>query len=136
MVDTEARGSALSLRARTIGYWVSTGLVVVELGMGGAWDILRVPQVRSLIEQLGYPEYFLLILGTWKVLGAVVLAAPRLPRLKEWAYAGVVFDLTGAVASLSAAGLARAGTLAYPIFMIAVAASSWALRPPSRCLTA
>jgi uncharacterized membrane protein YphA (DoxX/SURF4 family) len=50
-----------------------------------------VPQVRGLIERLGYPPYFMLILGTWKRLGAVALVIPKFPRLKEWAYAGVLF---------------------------------------------
>jgi hypothetical protein len=68
------------------------------------------------------------------LLGAVALAIPRFPRLKEWAYAGVLFDLTGAVASLFASGLMEAGTIAYPIAMTGVAAASWALRPRSRCL--
>ena len=101
---------------------------------GGAWDILRVPPVRALIEHLGYPSYFLVILGIWKILGAVALVIPKFPRLKEWAYAGVIFDLTGAVASLFASGLVTAGTTAYPMFMVAVAFASWALRPPSRRL--
>ena len=102
--------------------------------MGGAWDVLRVPQVRGLIERLGYPPYFLVILGTWKLLGAVALVIPRFPRLKEWAYAGVFFDLTGAVVSLFASGLINVGAMAYPILMIGVAVTSWALRPPSRRL--
>src|SRR3954452_19680127 len=87
-----------------------------------------------LIERLGYPPYFLVILGIWKLLGAVALVVPRFPRLKEWAYAGVLFDLTGAVASLLASGGSEAGSLAYPIAMIGVALASWALRPPSRRL--
>jgi len=126
--------SAFGSRYRTIAYWVTTALVVFELAMGGVWDVLRVSQVRDLIERLGYPQYFLVILGIWKLLGAVALVIPRFPRLKEWAYAGVLFDLTGAVASLSASGLMIAGTLAYPIVMIGVAVASWALRPPSRRL--
>lgn len=121
-------------RRRTIAYWVTTALVVFELVLGGVWDILRVPQVRGVIERLGYPSYFLVILGTWKLLGAVALVIPRFPRLKEWAYAGVFFDLTGAVASLLASGLIDAGTIAYPIAMTGVAVMSWALRPPSRRL--
>ena len=100
--------SAFTPRFRIIAYWVATALVVFELALGGAWDILHVPQVRTLIERLGYPQYFLTILGIWKLLGAVALLIPRFPRLKEWAYAGVFFDLTGAVASLWAAGLADA----------------------------
>lgn len=115
-----------------IVYWVATALVVFELTTGGAWDVLRVPQVRGLIERLGYPPYFLIILGTWKLLGAVALVIPRFPRLKEWAYAGVFFDLTGAVLSLFASGLINVGVMAYPILMIGVTVASWALRPPSR----
>ena len=66
---------------------------------------------------MGYPPYFLVILGIWKLLGAVALVIPGFPRLKEWAYAGVIFDLTGAVASLLVSGFIDAGTLAYPIVM-------------------
>jgi uncharacterized membrane protein YphA (DoxX/SURF4 family) len=127
---------SVSSRGRVIAYWVTTALVVFELAMGGVWDLLRVPQVRGLIERLGYPSYFLVILGTWKLLGAIALAVPRLPRWKEWAYAGVLFDLTGAVASLFAAGLADVGTVAYPMAMTGVAVASWALRPASRRLGA
>jgi uncharacterized membrane protein YphA (DoxX/SURF4 family) len=131
---TNLSRSARSSRVRVIAYWVATALVVFELGLGGVWDVLRVPQVRGLIEHLGYPPYFLIILGIWKLLGAVALVIPRFPRLKEWAYAGVLFDLTGAVVSLFASGLMEAGTIAYPIAMTGVAAASWALRPRSRCL--
>ena len=131
---TNLASSALTSRFRVIGYWVTTALVVFELALGGVWDILRVPQVRDLIERLGYPQYLLVILGIWKLLGAVALVIPRFPRLKEWAYAGVLFDLTGATASLLASGLVDASTLAYPITMTGVAVTSWALRPPSRRL--
>ncbi len=121
-------------RGHIIAYWVTTALLAFELALGGVWDILRVPQVRELIERLGYPQYFLVILGIWKLLGAVALVIPGFPRLKEWAYAGVLFDLTGAVASLFVSGLIGVGTMAYPIIMIGVAVASWALRPPSRRL--
>src|SRR5262252_10374981 len=131
---TDLASSAFPSRYRVIGYWVTTALVVFELALGGVWDILRVPQVRDLIERLGYPQYLLVILGIWKLLGAVALVIPRFPRLKEWAYAGVIFDLTGAVASLFASGLVTVGTTAYPMFMVGVAFASLALRPPSRRL--
>jgi len=131
---TNLASSVLTSRRSSIAYWVTTTLVVFELAMGGVWDVLRVPQVRGLIERLGYPPYFLVILGIWKLLGAVALAIPRFPRLKEWAYAGVLFDLTGAVASLFVSGLIEVGTMAYPIIMTGVAVASWALRPPSRRL--
>ena len=127
---TNLASSAYASRYRVIGYWVTTALVVFELALGGVWDILRVPQVRDLIERLGYPQYFLVILGIWKLLGAVALVIPRFPRLKEWAYAGVVFDLTGAVASLLASGVVDAG--AQPVsgttaFAIACATGAAAL---------
>jgi uncharacterized membrane protein YphA (DoxX/SURF4 family) len=131
---TDLPSLTFSSRCRIIAYWVTTALVVSELALGGVWDILRVPQVRDLIERLGYPLYFLVILGIWKLLGAIALVVPRFPRLKEWAYAGVFFDLTGAVSSQLASGLIDAGTMAYPIIMTGVAVASWALRPPSRRL--
>ena len=135
-LQIDAMTNLASSRWQIIAYWVTTALVVFELALGGVWDVLRVSQVRGLIERLGYPLYFLVILGIWKLLGAVALVIPRFPRLKEWAYAGVIFDLTGAVASLSASGLVDAGTTAYPIVMMGVTVASWALRPPSRRLPA
>jgi len=83
------------MMSRNVIYWITTALLVFELGLGGVWDVLRVPQVRGVIDRLGYPAYFLVILGVWKLLGAVAMVIPRFPRLKEWAYAGVVLNLTG-----------------------------------------
>jgi uncharacterized membrane protein YphA (DoxX/SURF4 family) len=119
-------------RVRAIVYWVATGLLASELVLGGVWDILKVPQVRGIIDRLGYPGYFLIILGVWKLLGAIAVIIPRFPRLKEWAYAGVVFNFTGALASNVAAGVFDAGPLIYLCTMMGVTAASWALRPPSR----
>lgn len=133
---SSSTSSGFRSRAHLIAYWVMTAAVVTELAWGGVWDILRVPQVRILTERLGYPDYFLVILGIWKVLGAVALAIPRFPRLKEWAYAGAFFDLTGAVFSQWVAGMIGAGTTAYPILMTGVVVASWALRPASRRLGA
>lgn len=118
--------------SRNAIYWVTTALLALELVVGGVWDVLKVPQVQVIIDRLGYPSYFLVILGIWKLLGAVAVIIPRFPRLKEWAYAGVVFDLTGALASNLSSGITDTGTLAYLLLMMAVTASSWALRPASR----
>ena len=119
-------------RNRAIAYWLATAVLASELVLGGVWDVLRVPQVRDVIDRLGYPAYFLVILGVWKLLGATAVIIPRFPRLKEWAYAGIVFNLTGALASHLASRMIGAGTLAYLIVMMAVTAVSWAFRPPSR----
>jgi DoxX-like family len=123
--------SAASARNRAVAYWATTAIIAAELAVGGAWDILRIDYVREIVErQLGYPEYFLVIMGIWKVPGAVVLLVPRCPRLKEWAYAGAVFTYTGAAASHLAVG-DGASALGPTVFAV-IALASWALRPPSR----
>lgn len=125
--------SSAAPRGRALAYWVTTGLVAGELALGGVWDLMRIPYVQRIVEHLGYPPYFLVILGAWKVLGAVALLVPRFPRLKEWAYAGAVFNYTGAVASHLAMG-DGALMLVYPIIQLGLVGGSWALRPSSRRL--
>jgi uncharacterized membrane protein YphA (DoxX/SURF4 family) len=122
-------------KARTIGYWAATGLVAFAFLAGGAADASGSPQVLEGMRHLGYPAYFATILGVWKVLGGAALVAPGLPRIKEWAYAGIVFDLTGAVVSHAASGDA-AGKMMAPIVLLALAAASYALRPERRRLPA
>jgi DoxX-like family len=122
-----------SVRWRAVGYWLATALVAAELAVGGIWDVARIPYVRDLVAHLGYPSYFLVLLGSWKVLGALALVVPRRPLLKEWAYAGAFFTYTGAIASHLATGydLGEVGLLAV---LTALTVLSWALRPPSRRL--
>lgn len=62
-----------STRWRWVGYWLATAVVTGELALGGTWDIARVPFVADLVRHLGYPSYFLVLLGSWKVLAAVAL---------------------------------------------------------------
>ena len=119
---------------RLVGYWVATGLVCSELVAGGIWDVLRIPLVRDVVVQLGYPLYFLIILGIWKLLGAAALLAPGYRLLKEWAYAGVVFADTGAIASHLITGTGY-GELAILIPLAVLTVASWALRPPGRRLS-
>jgi uncharacterized membrane protein YphA (DoxX/SURF4 family) len=120
-----------SSRSVVIAYWVTTVLVAAELAAGGVWDILRIPYVSAIIEHLGYPQYLLVILGVWKVPCAAALLVPNFPRLKEWAYAGAIFNYTGAVASHWAVGDGL-GALLAPMIFTALTAASWILRPPSR----
>src|SRR5436190_1013384 len=128
---TSIASPAASSGSRTIAYWVTTLLLAANLAVGGVWDVLRTPYVRGIIEHLGYPDYFLIIVGVWKVPGAVALLVPRLARLKEWAYAGAVFTYTGAVASHLAVG-DGAGALAPPVILTGLTAASWVLRPSAR----
>lgn len=121
------------MNGKTIGYWVTTGLLALAFGMGGMADLARGPEMVESMAKLGYPAYFLLILGVWKVLAVPALLAPKLPRLKEWAYAGIAFDLTGAAFSHAAAG-DPAGKIITPLVILGIAAASWALRPAARKL--
>jgi hypothetical protein len=80
--------------------------------------------------------YFFAILGVWKVLGAIAILVPRFPRLKEWAYAGIFFDLTGAAVSCAAVGGygAYAFHIIAPLVLTVLTVASWALRPQSRII--
>jgi uncharacterized membrane protein YphA (DoxX/SURF4 family) len=94
---------------------------------------LEQPPFIGVIRHLGYPDYFMTILGIWYILAGVALLAPRLPRLKEWAYAGLIFNYTGAAISHLVMG-DGGGSLIAPIIFIALVVCSWALRPSSRRL--
>jgi DoxX-like family len=120
-----------SVRWRSVGYWLATVAVAAELGLGGIWDIQRLPMVLDLVTHLGYPSYFLVLLGSWKVLGAVALLVPRRALLKEWAYAGAFFTYTGAIVSHLTTGY-DLGELRLLAILTALTVLSWALRPPSR----
>ena len=121
----------LSPRLRAAGYWAATGCVAAELGVGGAWDIARLPFVSDVVVHLGYPSYFLVLLGTWKVLGAAALLVPRQPLLKEWAYAGAFFADTGAMISHLTTGYDLQEVPVLGVLTVLIVAS-WALRPPAR----
>jgi hypothetical protein len=118
-------------RTRVVTYWLCTGVVSFELAAGSLWDLLRIEYVRAMLAHLGYPSYLLLILGVWRIPGALALLSPRFARVKEWAYAGTFFDFTGAAASHLLAG-DGAGSWAVPLLLSAITLVSSALRPPSR----
>ncbi len=119
---------------RNVTYWTSTILVAFFMS-GGIAQVLRLPPtIDGFHRVLGYPVYFVVILGVWKILGAITILVPRFPRLKEWAYAGIFFDLTGAAVSNAAVR----GYGAYffhiiaPLVIAGLTVVSWALRPASR----
>jgi uncharacterized membrane protein YphA (DoxX/SURF4 family) len=121
----------MTTKTKNIAYWATTVLVAFSMS-GGIAQLARVPGVvDGFVRILGYPPYFVTILGFWKVLGAIAILAPRFPRLKEWAYAGIFFDLTGAAASSAAVGGGAFHIIA-PLICAVLTVASWALRPPSR----
>jgi hypothetical protein len=122
-----------SNRTKTITYWASTAMLAFVLLSGGFAYLARSSDAVAGMTQLGYPAYVLTILTVWKIAGGVVVLAPRLPRLKEWAYAGAVFDLTGAAASHLARGNAASHVIV-PLVLTIVALVSWATRPAPRTL--
>ena len=127
----------MNTKAKSIVYWTMTALVAFFIGGGGLaqmWQYYANP--HGVVPELGYPMYFFAILGFWKALGAIAILAPRFPRLKEWAYAGIFFDLTGAAASCAFVG--GSGAYAFhviaPLIIAGFTVASWALRPQSRTM--
>jgi uncharacterized membrane protein YphA (DoxX/SURF4 family) len=121
------------MNTSTIAFWVTTVVACVAFVGSGIANLVHAPHIAADMARLGYPAYFSTILGTWKVLGAVAIVAPRLPRLKEWAYAGMIFDLSGAAISRGVSGDGAAG-VAPPMIVSALVLASWALRPADRVL--
>jgi DoxX-like family len=128
---TKLTNSTDCSRRRIIAYWVTTVIIAAEFAVGRVMDILRLPPFFAILKHLGYPGYFSVILGVWKVLGAAAALAPRFPRLNEWAYAGMFFNMTGAAASHLAVG-DPAVTLVAPIIFTGLVIASWVLRPSDR----
>ncbi|WP_348270113.1 DoxX family protein [Edaphobacter paludis] len=127
----------MSRKAKNIAYWITTALVAFFIGSGGVAQVARVQgTVDGFVHILGYPLYFVTILGVWKVLGAIAILVPRFPRLKEWAYAGIFFDLTGAAASSASVGVfgAYGFHILAPLIIAGLTVASWALRPQSRTI--
>jgi hypothetical protein len=125
------------MNAKQYGYWATTAFVAFALVSGAAGELMQQGGTMETVTILGYPAYFLTIIGLWKIAGAVAILAPRFPRLKEWAYAGIFFNMTGAFASHLAVG--DYGAYAYHLVatgsIAALAVASWALRPRSRIVS-
>ena len=123
-----------SIRTENVtAYWIFTVLAALLFAIPGAALLLRVPHFTADIARLGYPVYFVNILGVWKLLGVIAILWPGLPRLKEWAYAGMIFDLTSAVISRAVMG-GDVFKILPPVFVGVTVIISWRLRPAGRAL--
>jgi len=118
-------------KKKIITYWVATGLLCLGMLGSGIAQIIRATEMVGIITHLGYPLYIMTILGVWKILAVIAILVPGFKLLKEWAYAGLFFLLTGALIShlvMGDSGKAIAGPIMQTLFVIL----SWYFRPADR----
>lgn len=112
-------------------YWVSTSWLSLGMISTGIVQIIHQEEEVQKMTSMGYPMYFLTIIGAWKILGAVAILIPNYPLVKEWAYAGFFFLMTGAILSHLAVGDSAAGYFG-PALLLFLTIISWLFRPVSR----
>lgn len=112
-------------------YWIATIWLALGMLSTGIVQLIKMEEEVAVITQLGYPVYFLTILGAWKVLGVITVLIPGFPLLKEWAYAGFFFAMSGAIFSHIASGDLMPEIFG-PLLLLVLTAVSWYFRPASR----
>ena len=113
-------------------YWVATGLLSFGMLGSGLAQIFHAKEMVDIIVPLGYPIYFLYIIGVWKILGVIAILIPRRKLVKEWAYAGFFFVMTGALVSHLASGDASVKGIFGPFMQTVFIILSWYFRPADR----
>jgi uncharacterized membrane protein YphA (DoxX/SURF4 family) len=124
------------IKRNKIIYWVATAWLALGMVVTGAGQLIKMRAGSGgvdMITDLGYPVYFIIILGVWKILGAAAVLIPKFPLLKEWAYAGFFFVMSGAVFSHLVSG-DEAKELFGPILLLILTVVSWYFRPAERKL--
>lgn len=112
-------------------YWVATLWLALGMTATGIVQFIKLKEETTMMVHLGYPLYFLTLLAIWKFLGVITILIPKFPLLKEWAYAGFFFAMSGAVFSHIASGDA-AKELFGPVLLIVLTVISWYFRPVDR----
>ena len=112
-------------------YWIATLWLSLGMVSTGIVQLLKVKEEVDKMAHLGYPEYILTILGIWKILGVIIVLIPKFTLLKEWAYAGFFFAMTGAIYSHIASGDA-VKELFPPLLLLVLTMVSWYFRPANR----
>ncbi len=115
-------------------YWVATLWLALGMVSTGAVQLLKAKEGQGgldTITHLGYPAYILTILGVWKLLGVVAVLIPKFPLVKEWAYAGFFFMMTGAAFSHLASG-DSVSALFPALLLLILTLISWYFRPADR----
>lgn len=119
------------MRTKKISYWIAT--IWLSLGMvsTGIVQLLKMEQDVNRMHELNYPIYLLTLLGIWKILGVIAVLIPGFPILKEWAYAGFFFAMSGAVFSHLASG-SPMQEIFPSLLLLVLTVVSWYLRPENR----
>lgn len=112
-------------------YWTVTIFLSVGMLAGGIQQLLQIGGYNEIVSQLGYPLYMLSILGVWKILGVITILMPRFLLLKEWAYAGFFFAMSGAAVSHFVVGQSLTDALP-SLILLTVTVLSWYFRPADR----
>lgn len=122
-------------KRKLIWYWIITVILSFCIFFGGLTQALQLKQTIEGFKPLGYPIYFISVIGIWKMLGVIAILIPGFKLLKEWAYAGIFFVMTGAVISHLASNDIKAQIIA-PIVLAIFTVLSWYLRPADRKIIA
>ena len=112
-------------------YWIATLWLALGMASTGGVQLFKTPADVEMMTRLGYPSYLLTILGVWKILGVVAVLVPKFPLVKEWAYAGFFFAMSGAIFSHFAVG-DGAKEFFGPTLLLVLTVASWYFRPASR----
>src|SRR5471030_1113737 len=115
-------------KRKLIWYWIITAILSFCIFFGGLTQALLLKQTVQGFKPLGYPTYFISLIGVWKMLGIIAILIPKFKLLKEWAYAGLFFTMTGAVISHIASNDIKPQIIAPIVFTIFIVLS-WYLRP-------
>lgn len=114
-------------------YWIATIWLALGMTSTGIVQLMKIKEEADMMDRLGYPLYFLTILGIWKILGVLAVLIPKFPLVKEWAYAGFFFAMSGAIISHLAVN-DPAMELFGPALLIVLTVTSWYFRPSERKL--
>lgn len=112
-------------------YWVATLWLALGMLSTGMVQLIKMQAEVAKITQLGYPLHLLTLLGVWKILGVIAILVPKFPLLKEWAYAGFFFAMSGAIVAHLAVGDA-AKEFFGPTLLLVLTIVSWYFRPADR----
>lgn len=112
-------------------YWIATIFLSFGMVAGGTQQMFQIDGYNEIVTSLGYPLYLLSILGIWKIFGVIAILLPKFPLLKEWAYAGFFFVMSGAFVSHIVVGQAFVETVP-SLILITMILLSWHYRPADR----